>query len=134
MQDTKIRFYTKRHVWFEKDKYGHWRFGITQYGSEQMNGVTYVLLASGADYIEKGEELASLESRKACEIIENPFDVALVLYENKDVTFNPSILDEKADETSIGTLDAVNFTEDKAKELGLMTPDEYKAYLEQLEA
>jgi len=129
----KIRFYTREHMWVELDNCKHWLFGISQYGSDRMQGVVNIDVKPGPEYVGQGEDFMWVESRKAVEILHMPFERGILLASNKEVEFNPSILDDRAEETDIGVINAPEFKIEDAGRCGLMLPVEYRKYIESLE-
>lgn len=125
-----MKFYTSKHMWLENDECGNWEIGITQHGADMMNGVTLVDAAHGPELINQGEDLMTLESRKAVETFPCPFPQAEMLAFNKTVESNPAILDTKADETSICVVKAIGFDGRNPHEYGLLTGSEYRQLVE----
>ena len=92
------KIYTDSEEWISKEK-----IGITKYALEQLNEIVYLeFQRDQGDKLEKGEDMVIIESIKAAESIEAPYDCILLennnlLEDNLDNTIN---LDPECEDNS----------------------------------
>lgn len=100
--------------------------GITDYAQNELGDLVFVNLPEVGDDVESGETFADVESVKAASDVLSPVD-------GKVVEINEELLDapEKINETPYDAwfVKVADFSEGE----GLMSADDYKAYVEGLE-
>jgi glycine cleavage system H protein len=121
---TSIR-YTNDHEWIRLDG-DTGTVGITNYAQTQLGDVVYVELPPIGKKIAKGDEAAVVESVKAASEVYAPV-AGEVIAVNGDLEGAPATVNEDAE--GRGWFLKLRVA-DAAELEGLMTEDQYKAYLE----
>ncbi|MEJ5172087.1 MAG: glycine cleavage system protein GcvH [Hydrogenothermaceae bacterium] len=122
-------YYTKEHIWvkIESDVA---TIGITDYGQHQLGDVVFVDLPELNREVESGEVIASVESVKAVSEIYSPLTGKIISI-NEDLSNDPSVIN--SDPYGDGWICDIQLKDLQEIE-DLMTADDYRAYLEELEA
>ena len=120
-------FYTKEHEWVKIDG-DKATVGISAYAAEQLGDITYVELPEVDDDMVKGETFCSVESVKAASDIYGPV-TGVITAVNEELTEAPEIMNDSPEDE--GWIAMVEITEQDDE--GLLTPEEYDAYLETLD-
>ena len=93
------RVYTDTDEWIHHTNGGEAQIGITANAIEQLNEVVYIeYQLERGDKAEKGDDLVIIESVKATEAIQAPFDMVLV-ENNESLEECLDALNEKPEET-----------------------------------
>ena len=93
------RVYTDTDEWIHHTNGGEAQIGITANAVEQLNEVVYIeYQLEPGDKAEKGDDLVLIESVKATEAIQAPFDMVLV-ENNESLDECLDALNEKPEET-----------------------------------
>ena len=93
------RVYTDTDEWIHHTNGGEAQIGITANAIEQLNEVVYIeYQLERGDKAEKGDDLVLIESVKATEAIQAPFDMVL-LENNESLEECLDALNEKPEET-----------------------------------
>ena len=93
------RVYTDTDEWIHHTNGGEAQIGITANAVEQLNEVVYIeYQLEPGDKAEKGDDLVLIESVKATEAIQAPFDMVLV-QNNESLEECLDALNEKPEET-----------------------------------
>lgn len=93
------RVYTDTDEWIHHTNGGEAQIGITTNAVEQLNEVVYIeYQLEPGDKAEKGDDLVLIESVKATEAIQAPFDMVLV-ENNESLEECLDALNEKPEET-----------------------------------
>ena len=93
------RVYTDTDEWIHHTNGGEAQIGITANAVEQLNEVVYIeYQLEPGDKAEKGDDLVLIESVKATEAIQAPFDMVLV-ENNESLEECLDALNEKPEET-----------------------------------
>lgn len=93
------RVYTDTDEWIHHTNGGEAQIGITTNAVEQLNEVVYIeYQLEPGDKAEKGDDLVLIESVKATEAIQAPFDMVLV-ENNQSLEECLDALNEKPEET-----------------------------------
>lgn len=121
-------YYTKEHIWvrIENDVA---TIGITDYGQHQLGDVVFVDLPELGREVESGEVIASVESVKAVSEIYSPVTGKIIAI-NEDLANDPSVIN--SDPYGDGWIADIQM-KDLSEVEDLMTAEDYKAYLEELE-
>lgn len=127
MQIPKDVMYTKEHEWvrIEGNKV---TVGVTDYAQHQLGDIVFVELPEVDDELAQGDSFAVLESVKAAADVYAPVSGVIVAV-NEDLLDDPALVNSSPYEN--GWL--VAFEVENPDELELMTPDEYKDFIEGLE-
>jgi glycine cleavage system H protein len=121
-------YYTKEHIWVKiEDDVA--TIGITDYGQHQLGDVVFVDLPELGREVESGEVIASVESIKAVSEIYSPITGKIISI-NEDLANDPSFIN--SDPYGDGWIADIQM-KDPTEIEDLMTADDYKAYLEELE-
>jgi len=119
--------YTKEHEWvkFEENKV---IIGITDYAQNSLGDITFVELPEEGGQAKKGERIVTIESVKSVSDVYSPVD-GEVEKVNEEVEETPETINESPfDKGWLCTIKA-----DSPDKSGLMSPEEYKNYIESLE-
>ncbi|PMP64035.1 MAG: glycine cleavage system protein H [Sulfurihydrogenibium sp.] len=132
MEEYKIPenlYYTKEHIWvkIENDVA---TIGITDYGQKQLGDVVFVDLPEVGREVESGEVIASVESVKAVSEVYSPVSGKIISV-NEDLANDPSVIN--ADPYGDGWIADIQMSDPSEVE-DLMTAEDYKAYLEEVES
>jgi glycine cleavage system H protein len=131
-EDYKIEdglYYTKDHLWIKLEKEDDAIVGITDYGQHQLGDVVYVELPEVGANVEAGEKVASVESVKAAVDMLSPLTGEIISV-NEDLKDEPDLIN--TDPYGDGWVFEIKL-EDPSEVEDLMTAEDYKAYLEELE-
>ena len=116
--------YSENHTWVQMDN-TIGIIGITNQAQQELGEVIYIEFPSEGEKIQKGKELAVIESRKSAIDVYSPISGEIVAI-NQQLKKNPETIQDNA-ETS-GWLVKIRF--DDKKELDqLMDEGQYEAYL-----
>ncbi|NPA12954.1 MAG: glycine cleavage system protein GcvH [Aquificae bacterium] len=121
-------YYTKEHQWVKVDG-GLAVVGITDYGQHQLGDVVYAELPEEGQQIEAGDKLASLESIKAAIDVFSPLTGEITSV-NTDLKEEPSLIN--TDPYGDGWIAEIKMSDPTELE-DLMTAEDYRAYIEELE-
>jgi len=121
-------FYTKEHLWVKAEG-DDAIIGITDYGQHQLGDVVYVELPQVDSEVESGDKVASIESVKAAIDIFSPL-TGKVISINDDLKEDPSLVN--TDPYGEGWLYEMKMSDPSELE-DLMTADDYRAYIEEIE-
>ncbi|WP_457635738.1 glycine cleavage system protein GcvH [Persephonella sp.] len=122
-------FYTKEHLWVKAEG-DDAVVGITDYGQHQLGDVVYVELPQVDSEVESGDKVASIESVKAAIDIFSPL-TGKVISVNDDLKDDPSLVN--TDPYGEGWLYEMKMSDPSELE-DLMTADDYRAYIEEIES
>ena len=122
-------FYTKEHLWVKAEG-DDAIIGITDYGQHQLGDVVYVELPQVDSDVESGDKVASVESVKAAIDIFSPL-TGKILSVNEDLKEDPSLVN--TDPYGEGWIYEMKMSDPSELE-DLMTSDDYRAYIEEIEA
>ncbi len=115
-------FYTKQHLWVNKEEGS---VGITDYAQDSMGDILFVDLPEEGAAFSKGDSFSELESSKTNVELVLPFD-GEVTEANEALDDEPEAINEDAFGTWIAKFEIKSELED------VMTAAEYDAYLETL--
>ncbi len=115
-------FYTKQHLWINKEDGS---VGITDYAQDSMGDILFVDLPEEGAAFGKGDTFSELESSKTNVELVLPFD-GEVTESNEVLDDEPEAINENAFGTWIAKFEIKSELED------VMTAAEYDAYLETL--
>lgn len=119
------RRYTKEHEWaLERD--GRLVVGITEFAQDQLGDVVFVQLPDAGTEVQAGQPLGEVESTKSVSDIYSPV-TGKVIEKNGEVESNPELIN--SDPYGLGWLVSL---EAAAGGPDLLSPDDYKAYIETL--
>lgn len=122
-------YYTKEHLWVKANG-DDAVVGITDYGQHQLGDVVYVELPQVGLEVEAGDKVSSVESVKAAIDIFSPL-TGKIISVNEDLKEDPSLVNtDPYDEGWIFELQMLDTSELE----DLMTADDYRAYIEEVEA
>jgi glycine cleavage system H protein len=121
--------YTKEHEWIRVDE-SIGTIGITEYAQKELGDIVFVELPKVGDHVTAGESFGTVESVKAVSEIYSPVN-GEVTAANAKVQANPEMLN--ADPHGEAWLIRARLSDRREIE-GLMTADEYEAYLRQEKA
>lgn len=130
-QDYKVLdelYYTKEHIWVKIDG-DVATIGITDYGQHQLGDIVFIDMPENGREIESGEVIASVESIKAISEIYAPLTGKIIAI-NEDLAGEPSAIN--SDPYGDGWICDIQM-KDPTEVEDLMTADDYRAYLEELE-
>ena len=122
-------FYTKEHLWVKAEG-DDAIIGITDYGQHQLGDVVYVELPQVDSEVESGDKVASVESVKAAIDIFSPL-TGKIISVNEDLKEDPSLVN--TDPYGEGWIYEMKMSDPSELE-DLMTSDDYRAYIEEIEA
>ena len=122
-------FYTKEHLWIKAEG-DDAIIGITDYGQHQLGDVVYVELPQVDSEVESGDKVASVESVKAAIDIFSPLTGRIISI-NEDLKEDPSLVN--IDPYGEGWIYEIKMSDTSELE-DLMTADDYRAYIEEIEA
>jgi len=119
--------YTSEHEWLRQEEDGSVTIGITDHAQSALGDLVYVELPEVGQAVETGGDMAVVESVKAASEVYSPVS-------GEVVAVNELLADEpekvNADPYNDGWIARVR-TEGEAD--GTMTPDEYQAFLDDLD-
>jgi len=122
-------YYTKDHLWVKLEKDDDAIVGITDYGQHQLGDVVYVELPEVGKEIESGDKVASVESVKAAVDVFSPLS-GQVINVNNDLKDEPDLVN--TDPYGDGWIFELKI-KDTSEIEDLMTAEDYKAYLSEIE-
>lgn len=121
-------FYTKEHTWVKVEE-NLAVVGITDYGQDQLGTVVYVELPEKGSFVDAGDKVASVESLKATIDIFSPL-TGTITNINDELNNEPDLINTEP--YTSGWLYEIEM-KDPTEIEDLLTADEYKVYLEELE-
>ncbi|MBZ5513664.1 MAG: glycine cleavage system protein GcvH [Acidobacteriia bacterium] len=121
--------YTKDHEWIRVDE-NVGTIGITDYAQKELGDIVYVELPKVGDHVTAKESFGTVESVKAVSEIYSPVD-GEVLAANPKVQASPELVN--ADPHGEAWLIQVHLV-DRSDLEGLMTAEEYEAFISQEKA
>jgi glycine cleavage system H protein len=121
-------YYSEEHEWISVEG-GVGTVGITEYAQEQLGDVVFVELPEVGASIDKGDDVAVVESVKAASEVYSPVSGEVVEI-NEELADAPGLVNQHAE--GDGWFYKVNLTDDSELD-DLLTRAEYKAFLEGLE-
>ena len=116
--------YTKEHEWIRVDD-GEAAVGLTHHAQEELGDIVFVDLPEVGATLSAGDTLASVESVKAVSDVYAPAS-GEVIEVNETLTEKPELINE--DPHGEGWIAKIKLT-DKSELEGLMSADEYEAYI-----
>ena len=120
--------FTKEHEWVRAEDDGSVTVGITDYAQDQLGDIVFVELPEvGDDVVTKDSPFAVVESVKAVSDIYAPL-TGTVEEVNDELPNSPEVINE--DPYGDGWIVRIEPAGD-ADESGLMSPDEYQAFLDE---
>lgn len=122
-------YYTKEHIWV-KIEGDIATIGITDYGQHQLGDIVFIDMPENGREVESGEVIASVESIKAISEIYAPV-TGKIISVNEDLANDPSVIN--SDPYGDGWICDIQM-KDPSEVEDLMTAEDYRAYLEELEA
>ena len=122
--------YTKEHEWVRREDDGSVTIGITDHAQSALGDLVYVELPEVGQELELDGEMAVVESVKAASDVYAPIS-GTVLAVNEELADDPEKIN--ADAYGDGWIVKMQPSAD-ADESGLMSPDDYQALLDELDA
>jgi len=121
--------YTSEHEWLRREDDGSVSVGITDHAQAALGDLVYVELPEIDQEVTGGGDMAVVESVKAASDVYAPID-GTVVDVNDSLTDDPEIInsDPYGDGWIVRLLPAGEIDDSE-----LMSPDEYQAYLDELE-
>jgi glycine cleavage system H protein len=119
--------YTREHEWARLDDDGRVTIGVTDYAQEQLGDVVYLALPEPEASVEGGEPLGEVESTKSVSDIYSPV-TGKVVEVNVECKDNPAAVNQ--DPYGEGWLLVIE-PSDETEYDGLLSPEEYEAFLEE---
>ena len=119
--------FTSEHEWLRREDDGSVTIGITNHAQEALGDLVYVELPEIDQAVEEGGDMAVVESVKAASDVYAPI-AGTVVGVNEDLSDDP----EKINNDPYGDGWIVRLQPDGEAE-GLMSPDEYQAFLDDLD-
>lgn len=119
--------YTREHEWLRKEEDGSLTIGITDHAQAALGDLVYVELPEVGQSVESGGEMAVVESVKAASDVYSPVSGEVTLV-NEALADEPEKIN--ADPYGDGWIARVAPSDDAAE---IMTPDEYQAFLDELD-
>lgn len=119
--------YTNEHEWLRQEEDGSVTIGITDYAQTALGDLVYVELPEVGQELEAGGEMAVVESVKAASDVYAPL-AGSVIAVNDDLTDDPERVN--VDPYGEGWIVRLQPTGDAGE---TMDPDEYQAFLDELE-
>lgn len=119
--------YTSEHEWLRQEEDGSLTVGITDHAQSALGDLVYVELPEMGQQVESGGEMAVVESVKAASDVYAPMS-------GEVIAVNDALADEpekiNADPYGDGWIARLQPAGDSVE---TMTPDEYQAFLDQLD-
>jgi len=123
-------YYTKDHEWLRREDDGSYTVGITEYATAALGDLVYVELPEVGQELGEGDEMAVVESVKAASDVYAPI-AGNVTEVNENLADDP----EKINSDPYGDGWIVRMeSEDDVDLDDMMSPDDYQAFLDELEA
>ena len=119
--------YTDEHEWLRREDDGTVTIGITDHAQSALGDLVYVELPEVGQEVEAGGEMAVVESVKAASDVYAPIAGEVVAV-NEDLADDPEKIN--ADPYGDGWIVRVQPSGDEGE---TMSPDEYQAFLDELE-
>ena len=119
--------YTKEHEWLRQEEDGSVTVGVTDHAQGALGDLVYVELPDTGLAVEAGGEMAVVESVKAASDVYAPISGEVVAV-NEDLADDPEKIN--ADPYGDGWIVRLQPSGDDGE---TMTPDEYQAFLDDLE-
>ena len=119
--------YTSEHEWLRKEEDGTVTVGITDHAQSARGDLVYVELPEIGQEVEAGGEMAVVESVKAASDVYAPISGEVIAV-NEDLADDPEKIN--ADPYEDGWIVRLRPSSDDGD---TMTPDEYQAFLDELE-
>ena len=119
--------YTSEHEWLRKEDDGTVTVGITDHAQSALGDLVYVELPEVGQEVEAGGEMAVVESVKAASDVYAPISGEVVAV-NEELSDDPEKIN--ADPYEDGWIVRLRPTSDDGES---MSPDEYQAFLDELE-
>jgi glycine cleavage system H protein len=119
--------YTNEHEWLRKEEDGSVTIGITDHAQGALGDLVYVELPEVGQSVEAGGEMAVVESVKAASDVYAPIS-GEVMAVNEDLSDDPEKIN--ADPYGDGWIVRMQPSGDDGE---TMTPDEYQAFLDELD-
>jgi glycine cleavage system H protein len=119
--------YTKEHEWLRQEEDGSVTVGVTDHAQGALGDLVYVELPDTGLAVEAGGEMAVVESVKAASDVYAPIGGEVVAV-NEDLADDPEKIN--ADPYGDGWIVRLKPSGDDGE---TMTPDEYQAFLDDLE-
>ena len=126
--ETGSRRFNRSHEWIEALGDKRYRIGISDYAQETMGDVVFVDLPDEGDELRAGESFAEAESVKAVSEIFSPVN-GIGAAVNEELDDNPAAVNESPYEAWLVEAE----DSELAAENGLMTEEEYLAYVAELD-
>lgn len=120
--------YTEEHEWAKLEN-SKAVCGITDYAQKTLADIVYVELPNVGREVSRGEAVATVESVKAAADVYSPFSGKIVDV-NEKLKDDPAILNK--DPYGEGWIFKVEI-ENKEESVELMSPEEYREYIESIE-
>ena len=120
--------YTKEHEWLRREDDGSVTIGITDHAQSALGDLVYVELPEVGQDVETDGEMAVVESVKAASDVYAPVAGTIVAV-NEALSDDPEIIN--SDPYGEGWIVRMEATDGSD---GLMTPEEYQALLDELDA
>ncbi len=119
--------YTKEHEWLRREDDGSVTIGITDHAQSALGDLVYVELPEVGQEVETDGEMAVVESVKAASDVYAPVAGTIVAV-NEELADDPEII--KSDPYGEGWIVRMEAADGE----GLMSPEEYQALLDELDA
>ena len=120
--------YTKEHEWLRREDDGSVTIGITDHAQSALGDLVYVELPEVGQDVETDGEMAVVESVKAASDVYAPV-AGTVVAVNEALSDDPEIIN--SDPYGEGWIVRMEMSDDGD---GLMSPEEYQALLDELDA
>ena len=121
--------YTKDHEWLRKEEDGSVTVGITDHAQTALGDLVYVELPEVEQDLAVGGDMAVVESVKAASDVYAPVSGSVIAV-NEELADDPEKIN--ADPYGDGWIVRIQPSDDGDAEV--MTPDEYQAFLDELES
>ncbi|MEX2553702.1 MAG: glycine cleavage system protein GcvH [Actinomycetota bacterium] len=119
--------YTREHEWARLEDDGRVTVGVTDFAQEQLGDVVFLDLPEGDEQVEGGEPMGEVESTKSVSDLFSPV-TGVVVEINTETKDNPAAVNQ--DPYGEGWLVVIE-PSDRNEFDGLLTPEEYEAFLEE---
>lgn len=120
--------YTEEHEWLRKEDDGTVTIGITDHAQEALGDLVYVELPEVGQELESGDDMAVVESVKAASDVYAPVSGSIIAV-NESLGDDPEIIN--SDPYGEGWI--VRMQPTPGDEGDTMDPDDYQAFLDQLD-
>ncbi len=121
-------YYTKEHTWVKVEE-NLAVVGITDYGQDQLGTIVYVELPQKGDFVDAGDKVISVESLKATVEIFSPL-TGKITDINEELNDEPDLINSEP--YTSGWLYELEL-KDPSEIEDLLTAEDYKTYLEELD-